>query len=48
MTSYRQAIDRLAKQQHLTIRHMYKMVVPSVEHVIFKGSASQVADQMED
>ncbi len=48
MTSYRQAIDRLAKQQNLTIRHMYKMVVPSVGHVTFKGSVSQVADQMED
>ncbi len=48
MTSYRQAIDRLAKQQNLTIRQMYKLMVPSVGHPIFKGSATQVADEMED
>jgi FMN-dependent oxidoreductase (nitrilotriacetate monooxygenase family) len=48
MNSYRQAIDQLAKQQNLTIRQMYKRIVPSAGHVVFKGSATQVADEMED
>jgi alkanesulfonate monooxygenase SsuD/methylene tetrahydromethanopterin reductase-like flavin-dependent oxidoreductase (luciferase family) len=48
MTSYRKSIDQLAKQQKMTIREMYKLIVPSAGHVIFKGTAGQVADQFED
>jgi alkanesulfonate monooxygenase SsuD/methylene tetrahydromethanopterin reductase-like flavin-dependent oxidoreductase (luciferase family) len=48
MTSYRQAIDQLAKREKLTIRELYKRIVPSAGHIVFKGSAVQVADQMED
>ncbi len=48
MTSYREAIDRMAKQRKLTIRELYKIIVPSAGHVVFKGSAAQVADEMED
>jgi alkanesulfonate monooxygenase SsuD/methylene tetrahydromethanopterin reductase-like flavin-dependent oxidoreductase (luciferase family) len=48
MTSYREAIDQLAKREGLTIRALYKRIVPSAGHVVFKGSATQVADAMED
>jgi FMN-dependent oxidoreductase (nitrilotriacetate monooxygenase family) len=48
MTSYRKSIDQLAKQQKLTIRQMYKLIVPSSGHVVFKGNPVQVADQLED
>lgn len=48
MTSYRKSIDQLAKQQKMTIREMYKLIVPSAGHIIFKGTAAQVADQFED
>ena len=48
MHSYRKSFDRLAKEQKLTIRQMYKLIVPSAGHIVFKGSAAQVADQMED
>ena len=48
MMSYRKSIDQIAKQQNLTIRQMYKLIVPSAGHVTFKGSVDQVVDQMED
>ncbi|MBE9605658.1 LLM class flavin-dependent oxidoreductase [Acetobacteraceae bacterium H6797] len=48
MTSYRAAIDKLAKERKLTIRELYQMIIPSAGHVVFKGSYRQVADEMED
>ena len=48
MASYRLAIDQLAKKERLTIRSLYKQIIPSAGHVVFKGSHLQVADQMED
>ncbi|MCO6419835.1 LLM class flavin-dependent oxidoreductase [Siccirubricoccus sp. KC 17139] len=48
MQSYRKAIDDLAKQKNLTIREMYKIVVPGAGHLTFKGNVTQVADQLEE
>jgi FMN-dependent oxidoreductase (nitrilotriacetate monooxygenase family) len=36
------------KLPDLTIRQTYERVLPSMGHVVFKGDAKQVADQMED
>lgn len=48
MQSYRKSIDDLAKKEGLTIRQMYKLIVPAAGHVMFKGDPIQVADQFED
>jgi len=48
MQSYRKSIDHLAKKENLTIRQMYKLIVPAAGHVMFRGDPVQVADQMED
>ena len=48
MHSYRKSIDQLAKRQKSTIRQMYKLIVPSAGHVVIKGNAQHVADQLED
>lgn len=48
MQSYRKSIDMLAKKENLTIRQMYKTVLPGEGHVVFKGNPVQIADQMEE
>jgi alkanesulfonate monooxygenase len=48
MQSYRHAIAEMAVRENLTIRQTYQRIVPSMGHVVFKGSAAQVVDQMED
>jgi FMN-dependent oxidoreductase (nitrilotriacetate monooxygenase family) len=48
IASFRQAIAGMAARDDLTIRQTYERVLPSMGHVVFKGDAKQVADQMED
>lgn len=48
INSIRVEISRLARKNSMTIRQTYQHVIPSSGHVIFKGSPTQVADQMED
>lgn len=46
--SIRGQLDALAKAEHLTIRQLYERVVPSVGNAALIGSASRVADIMEE
>jgi FMN-dependent oxidoreductase (nitrilotriacetate monooxygenase family) len=46
--SIRGQLDAIAKAEHLTIRQLYERVVPSVGNAAFVGTASQVADIMEE
>ena len=46
--SFRDTIVEMAKREDLTVRQTYQRVLPSMGHVVFKGTASQIADQMED
>ena len=46
IASFRNAIDAMAKRDKLTIRQTFERVLPSMGHMIFKGSAKQVADEM--
>ena len=48
VNSIRVEIEKLARSRNLTIQETYQHIIPSSGHVIFKGSPSQVADQMED
>ncbi|WP_235907916.1 LLM class flavin-dependent oxidoreductase [Siccirubricoccus phaeus] len=48
MVSYRNAISEMAQREGLTVRQTYQRVVPSIGHVLFKGTPVQIADQMED
>jgi len=47
IASFRDEILRMAQRDHLTIRETYERVLPARGHVIFKGTASQVADEMQ-
>ena len=47
ISSFRKSIAAMAKRENLTIRQTYQRVLPS-GHTVFKGSPSQVADEMED
>lgn len=47
-SSRRKVIYEMATREKLTIRQTYERVIPSVGHVLMKGSAMQIADQMED
>jgi FMN-dependent oxidoreductase (nitrilotriacetate monooxygenase family) len=46
--SFRDSIIEMAKRDKLTLRQTYQRVLPSMGHVVFKGTPSQIADQMED
>jgi FMN-dependent oxidoreductase (nitrilotriacetate monooxygenase family) len=46
--SIRRAVDADIRAQNLTIRQAYQRIVPALGHPIFKGTAKQVADHMED
>jgi alkanesulfonate monooxygenase len=47
-SSRRYAIAAVAHKEKLTIRQTYERFLPSFGHVVMKGSASQIADQIED
>jgi alkanesulfonate monooxygenase len=46
--SFRAMILEMAKRDKLTIRQTYQRVLPARGHVLMKGDAKQVADQMQD
>ncbi len=48
ISSFRKSIAAMAERESLTIRQTYQRVLPSMGHTVFKGSPSQVADEMED
>jgi len=48
ISSFRKNIASMAEREDLTIRQTYERVLPSMGHVVFKGNAVQVADQMEE
>ena len=48
IASFRNTIAEMAARDNLSIRQTYERVLPSMGHVTFKGSARQVADEMED
>ncbi len=48
ISSFRKSIAAMAERDNLTIRQTYQRVLPSMGHTVFKGSPSQVADEMED
>jgi alkanesulfonate monooxygenase SsuD/methylene tetrahydromethanopterin reductase-like flavin-dependent oxidoreductase (luciferase family) len=48
ISSFRKSISAAAQREKLTIRQTYERVLPSMGHIVFKGSASQVADEMAD
>jgi alkanesulfonate monooxygenase len=47
-SSRRHAIAAVAYKDKLTIRQTYERFLPSFGHIVMKGSASHIADQMED
>jgi alkanesulfonate monooxygenase len=47
-SSLRRYMIEMARRENLTIRQLYQRVLPSTGSPVFKGDASQVADQMED
>jgi len=47
-SSRRYAIAAVAHKEKLTIRQTYERFMPSFGHIVLKGSASQIVDQMED
>jgi N-acetyl-S-(2-succino)cysteine monooxygenase len=48
IASFRNSIAAMAARDNLTVRQTYQRVLPSMGHVVFKGSARRVADMMED
>jgi N-acetyl-S-(2-succino)cysteine monooxygenase len=48
IASFRNTIVDMAKRDSLTVRQTYERILPSMGHVTMKGSARQVADEMED
>jgi alkanesulfonate monooxygenase len=48
IASFREAIAEIAKRDNLSIRKTYERILPSMGHCTMVGSASQVADEMED
>jgi alkanesulfonate monooxygenase len=47
-SSRRKVIYEMATRENLSLRQTYERIIPSVGHVLMKGSGSQIADQMED
>ncbi len=48
ISSFRKSISAMAQRENLTIRQTYQRVLPSMGHIVFKGSPSQVAEEMAD
>jgi N-acetyl-S-(2-succino)cysteine monooxygenase len=46
--SFRVMIAKMAARDNLSIRKTYESVLPSMGHIIFKGTPKQVVDGMED
>ncbi len=47
-SSLRRYIIEMARRERLSIRQTYQRVLPAIGGPVFKGSATQVADEMED
>ena len=47
ISSFRKSISAMAQREKLSIRQTYQRVLPSMGHIVFKGSPTQVADEME-
>ena len=47
-SSLRRYIIDMARRDNLTIRQTYERTLPALGGPVFKGSAAQVADEMED
>jgi FMN-dependent oxidoreductase (nitrilotriacetate monooxygenase family) len=48
ISSFRKNIATMAERDNLTLRQTYERVLPSMGHVVFKGNAVQVADQIQE
>ncbi|SPT64003.1 LLM class flavin-dependent oxidoreductase [Actinomadura madurae] len=48
IAAFRVQIGAIVQRENLTIRQAYERVLPSMGHTIFKGTALQVADEMEE
>jgi alkanesulfonate monooxygenase len=48
ISSFRDTIAGMAARENLTIRQTYERVLPAMGHVVFRGNAGDVADQIED
>ncbi|GAA4556906.1 LLM class flavin-dependent oxidoreductase [Pseudonocardia xishanensis] len=48
LSSFRTTIAAMAERDGLTIRETYERVLPTMGHVLFKGTATDVADQMQE
>lgn len=46
--SFRSMIIEMAKREKLSIRETYQRVLPARGHVLMKGSAAEIAEQMQD
>ncbi|MEX1147035.1 MAG: LLM class flavin-dependent oxidoreductase [Sphingomonadales bacterium] len=48
VTIFRDKIIRMARDRNLSIRETYQTILPARGHVLMKGSAAEVADQIQD
>lgn len=48
LASFRETIAEIARRDNLTLRQTYQRVLPSMGHVVFKGTGKDVADQIEE
>lgn len=46
--AFRNVLQKLSREDGYSIRQLYQHVLPARGHVVFKGSAKQVADMMEE
>lgn len=46
ITSFRNLVEQMARRDNLTLRELYRRVLPARGHVLMKGSAAQVAGTM--
>lgn len=46
--AFRNVLQKLSRDDGYSIRQLYQHVLPARGHVVFKGSATQVADMMEE
>ncbi len=46
--AFRNVLQKLSREDGYSIRQLYQHVLPARGHVVFKGSATQVADMMEE
>ncbi|WP_235054389.1 LLM class flavin-dependent oxidoreductase [Novosphingobium lindaniclasticum] len=48
ITSFRNLIETMARRDNLTMRELYRRILPARGHVLMKGSVEQVADIMQE